>query len=97
MATSRARTGRGIVVANPIPAAHALPRSLVDDTIERALADARDRGIAGNAVTPFLLARINELSAGRSVDANVALVLNNARLATEVAIAYARLLPPFAA
>ncbi len=75
--------GGGQLVANPIPEAVALPRALVEEWI--AAAEARKRGIAGKAVTPFLLGRIAELSAGRSLHANRALVLDNARLAAEIA------------
>jgi pseudouridine-5'-phosphate glycosidase len=81
----------GLVIANPIPAAHALPRDVVDRAIEQALADAHDRRIAGKAVTPFLLARVNELTGGDSLLGNVQLILNNARLAAAIAAAYAAL------
>lgn len=81
--------GGGILVANPVPAPHALPRAEVEAAIERALAEARAQGIAGKALTPFLLARINDLSAGRTLATNIALVLNNARLAAAVARAHA--------
>jgi pseudouridine-5'-phosphate glycosidase len=81
----------GLVVANPIPQAHALPRDVVDRAIDQALAEARARGVAGKAVTPFLLARVNALTGGDSLASNIALVLNNARLAAQVAVAYAAL------
>ena len=55
--------------------------------IARAVADAEAQGVAGKAVTPFLLGRIFELTGGRSLDANIALVLNNARLAAAIAVA----------
>ncbi len=57
--------------------------------IERALVDAKTQGIAGKAVTPFLLGRIVELTGGRSLAANIALVENNARLGAQVAVALA--------
>jgi len=81
----------GLVVANPIPTGHELPRENIDGVIEQAVQEARDRGIAGKAVTPFLLARIDALSGGHSLDANVALVLDNARLAARIAVACAAL------
>jgi pseudouridine-5'-phosphate glycosidase len=81
----------GLVVANPIPQAHALPRDVVDRAIDQALAEARAQGVAGKAVTPFLLARVNALTGGDSLASNIALVLNNATLAAEVAVAYAEL------
>ncbi|HEY2976457.1 MAG TPA: pseudouridine-5'-phosphate glycosidase [Burkholderiaceae bacterium] len=83
--------GGGLVVANPIPEPHALPRDVVDRAIDQALADARAQGITGKAVTPFLLARVNALTGGDSLLGNIQLVLNNARLAAAVAAAYAAL------
>ena len=79
--------GGGLLVCNPIPEQHALPRAVVDAAIDTALAEAAQQGIAGKAVTPFLLARVNALTGGDSLAANVALVLNNARLAAQVAVA----------
>jgi pseudouridine-5'-phosphate glycosidase len=81
----------GLVVANPIPAEHAVPPDVVDRAIDQALADARAQGISGKSVTPFLLARVNTLTAGHSLLGNIQLVLNNARLAAAVAVAYAAL------
>lgn len=79
----------GLVIANPIPEAFALARDVIDQAIHQALADARSQGVQGKAVTPFLLARVNELTGGRSLASNIELVLNNARLAAGVAGAYA--------
>jgi len=81
----------GLVIANPIPAPHALPRDRVDRAIAQALADAQDQRITGKALTPFLLARVNALTGGDSLLGNVQLVLNNARLAAAIAVAYAAL------
>lgn len=81
--------GGGLVIANPIPAEFALPREAVAGAIEQALADAARQGIAGKAVTPFLLDRVNRLTDGGSLAANIELVLNNARLAAAVAVAFA--------
>lgn len=75
----------GQLVANPIPAAAEIPRETITPFIEQALAEAQQRGVAAKAVTPFLLQRIFELTSGRSLEANVALVLNNARLAAKIA------------
>lgn len=80
----------GQLVANPISPADEIPRERIVPAIEAALAEAASRGIAAKEVTPFLLARIFELTEGRSLDANVALVLNNARLAARIAIAIAK-------
>jgi pseudouridine-5'-phosphate glycosidase len=77
--------GGGLLVCNPIPEAHALPRALVDAAIADALADCAAQGITGKAITPFLLQRVNQLTGGQSLAANVQLVLNNARLAAQVA------------
>ncbi|PRD41664.1 pseudouridine-5-phosphate glycosidase [Phyllobacterium phragmitis] len=84
-------SGTGILIANPIPEADALDPAFIDGTIAEAVAEAAKRGIERKELTPFLLARINELSKGASLKANIALVLNNADLAARMAVAYARL------
>ncbi|MFQ6552346.1 pseudouridine-5'-phosphate glycosidase [Aestuariibius insulae] len=78
----------GQLVANPIPASTEIPREVIDPIISQALAEAEAeaQGISGKSVTPFLLQRIFELTEGRSLEANIALVLNNARLAAEIAL-----------
>ncbi|MDE1148158.1 MAG: pseudouridine-5'-phosphate glycosidase [Azospirillaceae bacterium] len=81
--------GTGIMIANPIPEADALDPAFIDGTIQDAVAEAEARGISRKDLTPFLLARINELSGGRSLTANIALVKNNAALAARIAVAYA--------
>lgn len=75
----------GQLVANPIPAEAEISRSELAPIIESALSAAQERGISAKAVTPFLLSRIFDLTDGRSLDANIALVLNNARLAAAIA------------
>ena len=75
----------GQLVANPILEADELPRAVILPHIEAALAEAAENGIAAKSVTPFLLQRIFELTEGRSLTANIALVLNNARLAAGIA------------
>lgn len=87
----RARLGLpgGQLVANPIPAEAEIARAEIMPVIEAALAEAAAQGIAAKAVTPFLLGRIFEMTGGRSLDANIALVLNNARLAARIAVALA--------
>ena len=75
----------GMLVCNPVPEAGALPRDAVESWIDRALEDAARDGIAGKAVTPYLLSRLSEVSEGRTVDANRALLVDNARLAGEIA------------
>ncbi len=77
----------GQLIANPIPAQHEITRAEISPYIEQTLAEAAAQGIAGKAVTPFLLQRMYELTQGRSLTANIALVLNNARLGAAIAIA----------
>ena len=81
--------GGGLVIANPVPSEAEIPAAEIAGHIEQALAEAEARGVSGKAVTPFLLARLEALSGGVSLEANVALVLNNARLAAQIAKAYA--------
>lgn len=76
----------GQFVANPIPEDAEIAKSEMDPVIAQALSEAEAEGIVGKAVTPYLLQRIFELTEGRSLDANIALVLNNARLAAEIAV-----------
>ncbi|MBW3098073.1 pseudouridine-5'-phosphate glycosidase [Pseudohoeflea coraliihabitans] len=76
----------GLLVANPLPAENEIARERMEDYIAAALADASAEDIGGKQVTPFLLDRIFQLSGGASLDANIALVINNARLAAEIAI-----------
>ena len=82
-------SGGGILVANPVPAEAALLREAVDGAIERSLAAAREQGVAGKAVTPFLLARLAEETGGRTLAANRALVVSNASVAGRLAVALA--------
>jgi pseudouridine-5'-phosphate glycosidase len=77
----------GTLVTVPVPAEDEWPVAEAQQVINQALADAEIRGISGKAVTPFLLERVNTLSGGRSKKANIALLLNNARVAAEVALA----------
>ena len=83
----RARLGLpgGQLVANPIPPDAEISRAEITPHIEAALAEAEAQGIAAKAVTPFLLQRIYELTEGRSLASNIALVLNNARLGAAIA------------
>ena len=81
----------GILVGNPIPAADALVAEEIDAIISQALADADREGVTRKEVTPYLLARINELTHGRSLIANVALIRNNAAFAADLAVALADL------
>lgn len=75
----------GMLVANPIPKTDEIAPEIINPIIEQALSDATTRGISHGAVTPFVLDRIFHLTEGRSLTANIALVLNNARLAAQLA------------
>jgi pseudouridine-5'-phosphate glycosidase len=77
----------GMLVAVPVPAEAELPAADAERAIARALAEAEARGIQGKAVTPFLLDRVSELTGAASLRANVALLLNNARVASLIAAA----------
>jgi pseudouridine-5'-phosphate glycosidase len=75
----------GVVIANPIPEAYEMEYAPINQAIETALAEAETQNIKGKAITPFLLSRIEQLTGGQSLQANIQLVLNNARLAAAVA------------
>ena len=78
----------GVVIANPVPEAHALDEQLMNDAIDKAIIEQQKLGIKGKESTPFLLAKVKELTAGKSLESNIELVLNNARLASKIAIAF---------
>lgn len=80
----------GQLVVNPIPQDAEIPREIMIPFVEKALAEADAQGVTAKAVTPFLLDRLFQLTEGRSLDANIALVLNNARLAAAIAVADAQ-------
>lgn len=81
----------GVLIGNPIPEADALEADFIAANIEQALIDADREGIAGKATTPFLLKRIFELTGGKSLVSNIALVENNAKVAAQIAVALAAL------
>jgi pseudouridine-5'-phosphate glycosidase len=80
----------GMLIGNPVPATHEIPSTEMEGYIIEALNRADAAGIAGKAVTPFLLSSIFEITEGRSLTTNIALVENNARLAAKIAVALAR-------
>jgi pseudouridine-5'-phosphate glycosidase len=82
----------GVVVASPVPEKDAMDEGLVDQAIEDALALAARQNIQGKEITPFLLAKIKEITEGRSLEANVALIKNNAFAGAEIAIALQELI-----
>lgn len=75
----------GVLVAVPVPQEHELPHAGVDGAIAQALREADDAGVRGKASTPFLLRRVSELTGGESLKANLALLLNNAGVAAQIA------------
>lgn len=77
----------GVVIGNPVPLADAMPRDEIEAITLQALQQAQETGISGKAVTPFLLDRIKQLTGGRSLATNIALVLNNARCGAALACA----------
>lgn len=79
----------GVVIANPVPEEYALDNDEMERLIEQGLTEAKAQGIKGKAVTPFLLAKMKELTAGKSLETNIALVLNNAFVGAQIARAYA--------
>ena len=81
----------GILVGNPVPEAAALDREKIEGCIDRALAEARQKGIAGQAVTPFLLGKLNEITAGESLKTNIELVKNNAMVCTQIAVVFSQM------
>jgi pseudouridylate synthase len=78
----------GIVVANPIPMMAEIPAGEIEPHVVAALKEAENQGVKGKDVTPFLLKRITEITAGRSLQANIALVLNNAEVAAKIAVSH---------
>ena len=80
----------GMLVTNPIPEEYAMDKAVIDAAIEQALAEAKEQGIHGKETTPFLLAKVVELTGGDSLESNIQLVLNNARLAARTAAQLAK-------
>lgn len=78
----------GAIIANPVPAEAAMPEAEINQYIDQALKEAAEQNILGKLATPFLLARVSELTQGKSLATNIALVLNNAKLAAQIAISY---------
>lgn len=75
----------GMLITNPIPAEYAMPKAVIDAAIEQALIEADEQNVKGKAITPFLLARVCELTGGESLKSNIKLVLNNVALAAQIA------------
>lgn len=75
----------GVVIANPIPEEHAIEYEMISGAIEIALTEADEKGIKGKDRTPFLLAKVREITGGKSLNANIELVYNNAKLGAQIA------------
>ena len=80
----------GMLVTNPIPEEYSMDKEVIDKAIDQALAECKAQGVHGKETTPFLLARVVELTGGDSLESNIQLVLNNARLAARTACALAK-------
>lgn len=78
----------GMLVTNPIPTEHEIPHEVIDAVIDQAVQEATEQGITGKDSTPFLLKRIVELTDGASLDTNIQLVFNNAKLGAQIAAQY---------
>ncbi|TNH08552.1 pseudouridine-5'-phosphate glycosidase [Testudinibacter sp. TR-2022] len=84
----------GVVIANPIPEQYAMPELEINQAIEQAVAESVEKGIIGKESTPFLLARVAELTGGESLNSNINLVFNNAKLAAQIAVHYHKIIAP---
>ncbi len=80
----------GMLVTNPIPEEFAMPKSVIDAAIDQAIGECNEKGIKGKETTPFLLARVAELTGGDSLASNIRLVFNNARVAALTAVEYCK-------
>ena len=80
----------GMLVTNPIPEQYAMDKEVIDKAIEQALAEAKEQHVHGKETTPFLLARVVELTGGDSLESNIKLVLNNATVAAKTAAELAK-------
>lgn len=80
----------GVLVANPIPIAFELETSVMDEAIRQAIIDADNENITGKEITPYLLSKVNEITQGKSLDANIKLIQNNAALAAKIALHYSK-------
>lgn len=81
----------GVVIANPIPAKYEVNQEVISEAINIALAEAEKSSIKGKEITPFLLSKVKELTAGESLKANIELVKSNAKLAAQIAVWYSKL------
>jgi pseudouridine-5'-phosphate glycosidase len=80
----------GVVVANPIPKAYSLDALVINQAIDQALLEANKKQIKGKDTTPFLLSKVKEITGGESLASNIELMKNNAKLAAQIAVSYAK-------
>ena len=78
-------------MTNPIPEQYSMDADAINAVIDQAIAEAQEKGIHGKRPPPFLLAKVKEITGGDSLEANIQLVFNNAKLAAQTAVAYAKL------
>ncbi len=78
----------GVLIGNPVPEVASIPKKEINIFIEEALAQAHKKGVTGKSITPFLLAKIDELTQGSSLNTNIELILNNAKLAANLAVSF---------
>ncbi len=83
--------GGGMLVVNPIPEEHSMDSDVINSAIDKAVSEAEEKGIKGKDITPFLLDKIQRLTGGDSLQSNIQLVLNNARLASQMAVELSKL------
>ena len=83
--------GGGMLVTNPIPQEFSMPKDVIDAAIDQAIAECNAKGIKGKETTPFLLARVAEITGGDSLASNIRLVYNNAKLTAQTAVEYCKL------
>ncbi|MBE6881938.1 MAG: pseudouridine-5'-phosphate glycosidase [Oscillospiraceae bacterium] len=81
----------GMLVANPIPEEYAMPLDVINTAIDTAIKEAEEKGIKGKETTPFLLAKVSELTGGNSLASNIQLVYNNAKVAAQTAVEYSKM------
>lgn len=88
------RLDSGVLLSVPIPSEYAASGQMIEEAIHQALEEARMQGIVGKEVTPFLLSRVNKITGGKSLDSNIALIKNNAKVGSRIAVALSKIRKP---
>ena len=83
--------GGGTLIVNPIPEEYSMDADYIESVIKKAIAEANEKGVKGKEITPFLLDKIQKITGGESLESNIKLVLNNAALASKIAVELAKL------